>query len=1181
MFTLNSYDITDIDWNPVDFNVVGEQFDLIKLPITLDNGMKFNYFPFLDSVKDMSFNNKSGIILTNLDNNSNIISEKHLPSNTQKLQSIDSIVTDYLGSVYKLYSINNSISGLIADNSEFTIHDQLTFNFVGTKVYVENYYGQVLNNGGNGYDSLYFTPKTTQLTNSQLFDYLLGNGVITLFGNNTNYTQIVIQNDQAIGFNKLILESFDGLHSTILPNNSFLFLRSFTTPERSYKSVTDSYTVKYVSDPLLNENSLLSIRGDDSYLQNYLGIFPYKNINSDGTYDLYFHGLKNYQTTEYKYSTTKNNRIYYKIYSGTNQEKGLDKIYLGYQTNTINLNFPPNRETGFYFSPTSDAIPLSSCGLIEDGASAGNYPYTADRLFVSNSNNFQEINELSLIYNTTDTGENKFLCSWLYGNKTTGSKNWVDRYYNSAFYTLDQALSATYMHYNDTLNGTNNNIYDVPSKTILTPGVYYQYYHVGNEDSLNFLNDLNYTYNKGLSYSNILNVSSWTISTLKDNSNYNNYGLTFGNSAGFMGDYWQMDGSNYAIFQASDALLESKKLTTSIWLNVEDWNKFDGYQIFGNYYESGFGLINDAQTTAPILTIINNATNKIHNFNCRFGQVSQSKTTLTSPAFVQKLADLSYWVFDPVSLQGIKYNVDNSVISKDQDGNIGPIKLEYVNSIDQVEINSKEWLYIYDNQFKQYQVIDRDGNFVSQNAANQYANRIEIDLCDNVLDGLGNSVTIYGKCSVVDNNNSVWQVIGPNLYKDDNIIATVGASSEMSCDIYNNIWILSENDTYTKLDNNGKFIFKNKFSKSKLPIADDCPIPAPVIPRLLLVLDEDLPYLSTTNHDYILTYDDYQQILVTPPEPPPIYPKSLVTKRTRFMDFINTPTPIFDKDLISICGLSAIETDNMVMLDINDNQVYIINQLGELVLKLNLEVLLSGEEKAQFITGGDFTGYQNIRKYRRGSCNGKIKNNTLCWKFQTLTPSGSSLSYSINYDVTNLSKGWHNFTFTFDSKNGVARYYVDSILIPNGTVTFPFDSMLYYKYRTSLILGATTLKNTILNNFLNLSDGYRFVGSVGDLKLYNIVLQQGDVEQLYYSSPFAPKIRDLNWNMPVGYRNYTEEITEWFQFQLPTSKSKYYNINIHNLNVDDNLKNSIQLAIQKIIGKLSPAHTSLNQINWK
>jgi hypothetical protein len=130
-------------------------------------------------------------------------------------------------------------------------------------------------------------------------------------------------------------------------------------------------------------------------------------------------------------------------------------------------------------------------------------------------------------------------------------------------------------------------------------------------------------------------------------------------------------------------------------------------------------------------------------------------------------------------------------------------------------------------------------------------------------------------------------------------------------------------------------------------------------------------------------------------------------------------------------------------------------------------------------------------------------------------------------------------------------------------------------------LGATTIKNNILNNFLNLEDGYRYIGLVGDLKMYNMTLSENDIEQVYYSSNFSPRIKTLKWHMPVGYRNYIEEITEWFQFQLPTNKSKYYNINIHNLKINDTLKQNIELAISNIIGKLSPAYTALNKINWK
>jgi hypothetical protein len=184
----------------------------------------------------------------------------------------------------------------------------------------------------------------------------------------------------------------------------------------------------------------------------------------------------------------------------------------------------------------------------------------------------------------------------------------------------------------------------------------------------------------------------------------------------------------------------------------------------------------------------------------------------------------------------------------------------------------------------------------------------------------------------------------------------------------------------------------------------------------------------------------------------------------------------------------------------------------------------------------------------------------------------------MSYNVSNLSKGWHHFAFTFNYKTG-ATYYIDSIPVNN--ISFDKNNYISYDLNTFLILGATTVKNTILNNILNVNEGYKYVGSVGDLKMYNITLNQNDIEELYYSSIFAPKIKTLKWNMKVGTRNYIEEINQWFQFQLPTNKSKYYNINVHNLNLDDNIKKNIELAINKIIGKLSPAHTELNKINWK
>jgi hypothetical protein len=705
----------------------------------------------------------------------------------------------------------------------------------------------------------------------------------------------------------------------------------------------------------------------------------------------------------------------------------------------------------------------------------------------------------------------------------------------------------------------------------MAPGVYYQYYHAGNQASVDYIVDLNYTYTNGVSYSNVLNITSWHSSKLNDVSPYNNYGLTFGNSGGFYGDYWTLDGSNYAIFQADDLLLQKDKFTTSIWLNVEDWSNINGYQIFGNYYNSGFGLLNDAQTVSPLMTIVNNGSGKIYNFNHRFGQASEINTEISGASIVQRLSDMSYWLFDSIKLIAYYYSVDNALIRK--------INISGVSRIDQVETDVDQNLYIYDNNSKVYAIYSSNGlTFKGTSSVSMLSNRIEISL-PNLNGKCKVFKNVYGNCSVVDNSNNLWQIIGPNVYKNENIVATVGASNQMSCDQYNNIWIISNDNSYTKLDSEGRIQFSYTFSKKPLPIDDNCPVPPPPNPPILQILDEDLPFLSTTNFVYVNT-TWWQDILVTEIKKGKVLPPKPVIERIRAIDFINLPIPVKNNsDITSICGVSAVQFDQLVMVDQTDNEAYIIDQNGNPVAKMNLEILLGEGETMNFKTGGDFTGYQNNRKYQ------KTKNTTISWKFKILDNTKTPILTSIKYDTSSLPKGWHNFTLSFDSTVG-ATYYVDSV--PVGSINFNDSNNIYkspyilsYDYRTSLLLGATSIKNTILNNLINLSDGYRFIGSVADLKMYNIALDQADVEQLYYSSKFAPKIKNLNWNMQVGYRNYVEEISEWFQFQLPTNKSKYYNINIHNLDINDDLKTNIELALRNIIGKLSPAHTELFKINWK
>jgi hypothetical protein len=1115
--------LSAIYWNPVDFTIVGEEYELKKAPCMFSNSMNFYIHDFLQDAQDFSFNRRTGTILSKPLYNSKFIKNYVNPKDNEQLSIIESPIIDPISNY--VYSVSGldltttlSVKYLVnTQQTVFTKADTLKFEFVPTNyVVVENQDGNVMTVGSDGV-TVSFLPRIYPPDPSQLFDYILGKDNIVLFVSNTNFTNVISQGSQVF-VDTLILPN-----SESIPTQYIFKFTSYLNNQTVYtdKDIPNSFFVKYKTTPTNNKNQLNydeDFISSNSLAQNYLAMFPYEYpyiTDTDTNYNIQIHSLKNHQTPEYTYSIANPlissspciRRNYEKLYTGTNQTNGYNNIFLGYQADTQQFTFKVDQENYFYYPALSNRTPLNNAGLIEDGAIAGELPYTSDRISVYKQN-YNEIIPGSPQPASITKFDRTWLCSWLSGTNF-GKKVWMDRYYNAAYYTIDQALTATAYVYNQKLDPSKPYTFDTPSKIILEPGVLYKYDRTGKNNSKNFLQYLDQETNLS-NGGKLLSITRWLSSPILDDSNYHNNGLAYFTSPeNYKNDYFILDGSNHVVFPAKKDLLQNSRITVSMWINTKDWSNIYGQQVFGNYFKSGFGLINESSLTTPVLTIVNSASGLIYNVNYKLKKIAELQTPFPyvsggNISFIQRLPNYNFWIFDSNTRKGILYSEINSII-----GNLNASS--YISSFDQIEIDQNENIYIYDNTNKRYAIFDVNGKYISTTTVPAGINRIELDQDSNV-------VLAHGKSSTIDNSGNLWEVIGSNLYLNKTVVANVGFTQQITCDSTGNIWILHQQDRVSKLNTiTGLFEFSLRIGEfSSLP-----------------------PNPCTTQDVF------------------------------RYINFVKVPV-----DNNTVCKEDVYYEDRIIIVDNRENQIYILNTYGTLLSKLDLRGLGSDPTiPLDFYAKGDFTGYQYIRKY--GSLN---KN--LSWKLKIAEPNGKNYQLlSLQYSVSSLPEGWHHFVLTFDSFNGVARYYVDTIKVNEVSFT-PQKYQIYYDYRSSLFLGAASVRSTTLNDIIGIEDSYKFIGKIAELRMYAKSLTQNEIEQLYFSSNFSDGIKDLTWNMNVGRRSFIEEISHWYQMQLPGSKSKYFNINIHNLNINDNVKVVIEDAIKTNIKKIAPAYTSLYKVNW-
>ena len=437
--------------------------------------------------------------------------------------------------------------------------------------------------------------------------------------------------------------------AAMYPNRSVFLILPYFKQSLNLKFQTD--WVSYETGGNQNNLNINESKSYNNIFNNFLLNTQYSEITgSKIPVDITI--LKNQLTSDYNQSRRNpfinyrgcDHREYDKIFTGTNQIKGTDNVFLGYNSYSTDIILEPDHVT--YFHTPQDMYPfdkinINDSGLVGGGAIGGDSPIKSDKIFKMSA----DYKNFSPYGAPTDEESGTWLCSWLktnigaswnddtyyskniivnYKNNVykalTGNKNekpgedfskweqlpdaepyWVDRYYNPKYYTVTEALklekqyneySSKFDYLLEALGSEKDYVFDKKSDLVFEPGCLYAYYRIGSKEN-------NTTINSNNSY--ILHDGIEPV-YYHDRSRYTNTSTSL-----------MLDGSKY-IETETLSHVKSSDFTISVWLEQDDWTIPTGSQIIGNYTNNGFGIFNK-QNTTPYIIINGLSSTDMYNTN--------------------------------------------------------------------------------------------------------------------------------------------------------------------------------------------------------------------------------------------------------------------------------------------------------------------------------------------------------------------------------------------------------------------------------------------------------------------------------------------------------------------------------------------------------------------------------------
>lgn len=294
---------------------------------------------------------------------------------------------------------------------------------------------------------------------------------------------------------------------------------------------------------------------------------------------------------------------------------------------------------------------------------------------------------------------------------------------------------------------------------------------------------------------------------------------------------------------------------------------------------------------------------------------------------------------------------------------------------------------------------------------------------------------------------------------------------------------------------------------------------------------------------------------------------------TDYSNFIGIDSSIFSIDVISEYTDSG-KNNSLVFSYINQNKIYIYFTSTGVITDTGL---VNSKENI-----GSFRLYSNRLKSCLTNYNyfkREVTTNGLNFKL-TLTNYLSSediYSSNIKFDLNNLDRGYHTFTYKFDSLKGSINLYVNGILQGTDKVP-PAKYTIQNIFKDDLYIGTTGFYNGIdLATYLN-QPGYYYIRNIKikNFFIYNRSVTDNEVTAL---NIFGEPINDLILSIPAGQRNNIEEIERYFKFSPVSSSSKKINIYVKNTGIQDpDMKNNIKNLILKDASSILPLGVTVNDI---